>query len=98
MVVERITGPDCWVGFKVGVPCLTLTQCQNLKSVSNTWVEGDPVVQKMLEWGEQLLAPRASELAAAPSPLNASGAGGHEQPAPQHKADADAKHKELTEL
>ena len=60
-------GAHNWSGllgcFMVDVPCLTLTQCQNLKGVSNKWVEGDSVVQKMLKWGEQLLAPRAWLLA-----------------------------------
>ena len=34
LMVERIMGPDCWVGFKVGVPCVTLRQRQDLQLAS----------------------------------------------------------------
>ena len=52
-------GPDCWVGFKVGVPCVTLRQRQDLQIMADSWAQNDPTVKKLLELAQ--LGPASSE-------------------------------------
>ncbi|CAE7236400.1 unnamed protein product [Symbiodinium sp. KB8] len=74
LMLERITGPDCWVGFKVGVPCLTLQQNQDLKVMEGSWAQGDAILKQLTEMKPlaaqappfQKNAPEASPEKAAP--------------------------------
>ena len=61
LMLERITGPDCWVGFKVGVPCLTLQQNQDLKVMEGSWAQGDAILKQLTE-----MRPLASQAPPAP--------------------------------
>ena len=55
LFAQRIVGSDCWVGFKVGLPPLTLKHSQDLKILGNSWAQGDAILQKMLEHSEKAL-------------------------------------------